>query len=292
MALVQRQIDITFQLGKGAFGEDGISDTVTLQGHRVQTAITGIIGPGMGVANVRLFGLKPTLWQQLASLNQAAEALRRNRLVISAGDAGEALATVFNGQITLSQYDANAQPDTALNVTAHAGLLEAVKPAQARSYPGVTRADVVLYNLAQEMGLAFENGGVDAVFAKLYLPPSSPREQVERVVQAAKAEFVIDGQTLAVWPKGGSRGGLIPVISPDTGMVGYPNYSTSTSGGWLSVTTLFNPNIRIGGVVEVQSSLKVANGKWVTHDIRHELDAEMPGGHWFTKFEATIMTGA
>lgn len=292
MAFVQRQIDVTFQLGRGVFGEDGVSDTVTLQGHRVQVDVTGVYGPGMGVANARIYGVKPTLWQQLASLNQATEAIRRNRLVIAAGDVGAALATVFDGQITLSQFDANAQPDTALNVTAHAGLLEAVKVAKPKSYPGAAGADVVLYNLAQEMGLAFENGGVTAVFSKLYLPPASPREQVERVAQAARAEFVIDGQTLAVWPKGGSRGGLIPVISPDTGMVGYPNYSTSNNGGWLSVTTLFNPNIRLGGVVEVQSSLKVANGKWVTHDIRHELDAEMPGGHWFTRFEATIQTGA
>jgi len=51
-------------------------------------------------------------------------------------------------------------------------------------------------------------------------------------MQAVKEEanietFLNDGvpKTLIIWPKGGSRGGSIPLVSRDTGMIGYPSYT-------------------------------------------------------------------
>ena len=79
----------------------------------------------------------------------------------------------------------------------------------------------------------------------------------------------------------------------DTGMVGYPSYSSGTFQG-LAVTTIFNPLLRIAGLVEIQSGLSLASGAdmnwssgiWNVFDICHVLESETPGGKWFTQFNA------
>lgn len=281
MTFVRRKIDVDFVLGKGAFGEGG-QDTVTLTGHRVSVDITNVYGPGMGQASVRLWGLRKDLIAQLASLNQATEALRQNRLVVRAGDDVNGMATVFDGTVTLSQFDANAQPEVALNVVAHAGLIEAVRPTAGLSFRGSADAAVVLANIAQVAGLAFENSGVSAILQTPALAGSA-RAMIESVCRAVQADFVIEGKTLAVWPRGGTRNGLIPLISPKTGLVGYPTYGSSANGRQISLMTLFNPNLRTGGLVKVESDLIVAQGEWQTFRISHELDAEIPNGHWYTR---------
>lgn len=289
MTFVRRKIDLDIVLGQGAFGEGG-EDTVTLTGHRVSADITNVYGPGMGQAAVRLWGLRKDLLAKVSSLNQATEALRRNRLVLRAGDEVTGMSTVFDGTITLSQFDANAQPEVALNIIAHSGLFEAVKPTAGLSYRGAADAAVILANIAQVAGLVFENSGVSAILRTPALKGTA-REMIESICQAVQADFVIEGKTLAVWPKGGKRDGMVPLISPKTGLVGYPAYGSSAQGRQIVLTTLFNPAIRNGGMVKVESDLDVANGEWQTFKICHELDAELPNGHWYTRCMGIALNG-
>ena len=284
MSFVRRKLELTFQLGKGAFGTDGF-DTVTVADHRVRCRIHEVIGPGMGVASVSIYGLSPTLLNELASLNQATEAVRANRLIIKAGDEGSTLATVFEGQISLSQLDMNSAPDVALNVQAFAGLLQRVSNPEASSYPGGTDAAIILYNLAQKAGLFFEN---ESGASRILATPAyegSYLEQIDKCVKDAGFERYLGKNYLAIWEKGKSRGGAITLVSAETGMVGYPGYSTSNNGGGIAVRSTFNPQLSVGQRTRVESTLKAANGVWFVFNIAHELDAEVPGGQWFTSFD-------
>jgi hypothetical protein len=287
VSFVKRRVDVTFQLGTGSFGESG-TNTVTCSGLRVQAHIDKVFGPGMGEAQLRIHGLTPSLLNQLSSLNQATMATRRNTIIISAGDDVSGMATVFQGQIMISQIMLNTAPDTALMVLAQAGALAAVQNVPPTSYPGTADAAVVMQNLAFLAGLEFENNGVSMQLATPYYP-GSPLEQIRKCAQAGRAvfDYVIDDRTLAIFPVGGSRGGQIPVISPATGMVGYPNYSTSVFG--IELTTLFNPLLRPGGMVKVESDLAVANGTWQVFNMQHELESEDPGGQWFTRFSGSSL---
>lgn len=285
MSFVKRRIDLTFQLGQGTFGESG-TNTVTCSGLRVQAHIDKVFGPGMGEAQIHVYGLTPSLLNQLSSLNQATMATRRNSVIVSAGDDTNGMATVFQGQIMIGQIMLNTAPDTALMVLAQAGALSAVQTVSPSSYPGSADAAVIMQNLAHLAGLDFENNGVSVQLATPYYP-GSPLEQIRKCAQAAGIEYVIDDKTLAIFPIGGARGLQIPVISPDTGMVGYPNYSTSVYG--IELTTLFNPLLRPGGKVQVQSSLEVANGTWQVFNVQHELASEDPGGPWFTRFSGAAL---
>ena len=53
-----------------------------------------------------------------------------------------------------------------------------------------------------------------------------------------------------IWPKGQNRGTLIPLISAETGMVGYPS---STQNG-VAVRVLYNPAMNIGQRVKAEAS--------------------------------------
>jgi hypothetical protein len=69
-------------------------------------------------------------------------------------------------------------------------------------------------------------------------------------------------------------------------MVGYP---THTQAG-ISVTVLFNRSIVFGGRVRLESELVPAIGDtWTPYMVTHDLEAEMPGGKWFTSFECNLL---
>jgi hypothetical protein len=284
MTFTKRRIDLTFQLGEGAtFNQTG-DDTVTVRGHRVERHLHQMCGPGMGQAQARVYGLPESLLNKLASLNQVTEAARRNRLIVKAGDDEQGMSVAFEGQISRCQIDMNATPNVALDVMAFGGLLEAMASAGATSYPGSVNAKLVLSDLAHKAGLAYENSGVSMMLSSPCYE-GSPRRQIDDCCRAVGCNWVIDGATLAVWPRGGVRKGELPLISPETGMVGYPGYGSGHMGGGIVVKSLFNPTLRIGGAAQVQSPLLVANGLWWVFNLQHTLSSELPGGPWFSTFE-------
>ncbi|MDE1947542.1 MAG: hypothetical protein KGL43_02780 [Burkholderiales bacterium] len=293
MTFITRAIELSFTLGHDASGNAASfnasgANVVTLTGHRVQVSVSETTGPGMGEARIRVYGLVPSILNRLSSLNSATATAAPNRVVVKAGDNGHALAIVFDGQINLAQADMSQQPTTTLNIMAFGGLLNAVQPIPPSSYPGAADAAIILQNLASQMGLAFENSGASKMLATPYFWGDAKKQAMD-CARAAGFEIVIDRNTLAIWPKGQARGLAVPLISPDTGMVGYPTYSSMSDGGGITVKTLFNPQIRAGGAVQVKSALPVANGRWLVFHVGHELEAEVPGGQWFTHFTGSSL---
>jgi hypothetical protein len=61
-------------------------------------------------------------------------------------------------------------------------------------------------------------------------------------------------------------------------MVGYPSYVVQG----IMVKALFNPAIRFGGKINVTSTQKPACGIWAVYSLEYDLDANTPGGAWFT----------
>ena len=283
MAFIQRRIEVEFQLQVGSFDE-GAFDTVRVKGLRVQANVSLTSGPVLGNAQIRIFGLTPSLLKKLSGLNQAAQAIRQNTVILYAGDDVNGLAVVFRGQITLALLDLASVPDSSLTVSALAGAFGKLKPFTPSTYPGSADAATIIGNLAAELGYDFENNGVSVILTTPYYAGTA-LVQVEKCAKAARIGWTIDKKTLAIWPHDGSRGGAIPLISADTGMVGYPTYTSGNFQG-VAITTIFNPLLRIAGLVKIESGLAVANGIWGVFDIAHALESETPGGKWFSQFNA------
>lgn len=283
MSLLERKMAITFTLGEGAFGESGHPDdnTVTLSGQRMIAKIVKAGGNSMGTASLDIFGMTPSVMNRLSTLGMAITLVRRNTVAVLAGDDDVGLGLVFEGTITDAWVDTQSAPEVSFHVEAHTGLIEAVKPVPAVSYTGSTDVATIMSSIATQMGRTFENNGVNVKLQSPYYWGSA-RSQAQDVANHANIEWVLDNNKLAIWPKGGFRGGAAPLISPQTGMINSPAF---TSKG-ISVATLFNPSIGFGSKIVVDSFLVPARGEWIVYSLDHDLSANAPGGPWFTRIGA------
>lgn len=304
MALVTRKLQITFTLGAGGatpkFAESG-TNTLTLSGVRAQATILKAGGPSMGTMQLVVYGMTLSQMNQLSTLGMKLQLYQKNTVTVTAGDDQSGMGTVFVGNITNAYANLNAQPEVGFVVEAHVLAAAAVIGAATASYNGSTDVATIMSSLATQMGLNFENNGVSTKISSPYLP-GSLRDQALKVVRTAGISWNGgDGGVLAIWPRGGSRGGAVPVVAPppEGGMIGYPTF---TAQG-ITVRALFNPSISFGSKIQVKSSIQQqlttalnnpnqapqgsggttqdrASGTWAIFGLTHELSTLTPGGKW------------
>ena len=282
MAFTKKKISVTFTLDSGSFA-GSTANTVTLDGYRVSAHITEAGWPSQDECQLRIYGMGLSLMNQLSLMGKTPVFIGRNTVSVAAGDDVNGMGLVYIGTVTAAHTDLSGAPDAIFHVVAHAGAYQAVQAIPPSSFKGSADAAVILSGLAKHMGLNFENNGVSVMLANPYFYGSA-RSQVDACARAANIECIISKQTLAIWPKSGSRGGVIPLISPETGLVGYPFPSGQSL---LGLRTLFNPAISFGAKIQVQSSITPACGTWTVCHIDHDLESETPNGAWFTTLTAT-----
>lgn len=286
MTLVRRKIDLSFTLGTGSFGEGG-ADTVEITGLRTSATITKSGGVSMSQLELRVWGMPLDTMQKLTVLNKLAyEQERSNSVTVRAGDDENGMGVVFTGTIKEAWADASNPPDVEFTVSAFTGGLDAVRPVAPTSYNGPVAVDVALSSIAAQMvpPRTLENSGVQTVLDSPYLP-GTLRDQALAVARAARCDMLIDDNVIAIWPSGQARGGLSLDLSPETGLVGYPQF---TQNG-IALTALYTPSLVFGQKIKVTSALAAANGEWQVAAVQHSLDAEIPGGQWFTRVECGLL---
>lgn len=271
----------------------GGGDTVTLSGNRMSVRIQNAGAPGGSTARVMVYGLNPSLMNQLSTLGMVFNIVEGNTLSVLAGDDENGVSVCFSGTITAAYADYNSSPNVPFQFEVSAGLAQSVLPAAASSYTGATDVATIMSSLATQMALTFENNGVDVKLSSPYFSGNLTTQMRECAEAANINAAIINGQTLAIWPKGGNRETQnIPLISPPTGMVGYPSF---TQNG-IVVKTLFNPQITFGSLIKVQSMVTdggiesisanpgtlPADGVWSIYKMDHALDTKMPKGQWMS----------
>lgn len=303
MAFVRRLISASVSLAQSSgtsqpttFAESGGS-SVTIQGSRTSVRISNSGSPADGRAQVKVWGMTPSLMNQLSTLGLVFNLVPRNTLTISAGDEDSGMSAVFSGTIYAAYGDYSGQPDVPFIFECLAGVADAVAPATPTSFAGSTDVANLMSGIARQMNLGFENNGVSATLTSPYLA-GSLMVQARRVADAAGIEWgIVGGATLAIWPRGGNRNTpSVPVISPDTGMIGYPAF---TQQG-IIVRTLFDPQISFGSLVEVRSSVlsSIAQAQqgqqaassfpsqWAVNKLDLALDSLLPKGQWMSTVHA------
>lgn len=278
MSLTKKKIDVTITLAEGQFGETA-SNQVKLSGLRVSAEIQAYGGESQPQAQLRVYGVPLSIINQLTAIGPINSAiLFKNSVLVEAGDDEIGMRTVYQGSVWQAWGEFDQQPFTPLNIIGLGGLDYSLAPAQPTSIQGSANVADLMQGFAQTMGLAFENNGVSVLLSHPYLQ-GSVMNQVKDCAEAAGINYVIDRGTLAIWPADGHRAEPSPpIISAATGMVGYPKFASNG----LYVTSAFNPNLQIGGVMTVQSQIPVACGDWRILQLGHSLASETPGGPWFS----------
>lgn len=287
MAFVKRHLTFKFQLGQGSFGESG-ADAVEVKGLRASVSIVKAGGVSQSKADCRIFGLPLSVMNRLTILGKPLVDGRNNKITVLAGDDKKGMAAIFEGIIAEAWVDGRNAPQIAFIVSAFDGILAALKPVQPVSFDGTVDASTVVAQIAQGAGYSFTNEGVNVQIANPYLWGTTI-QQLQDVARAGNFNCQIATDAgitrVVIWPADKARGGQIPLLSPETGLIGYP---MRTENG-IEVQTLFNPGITFGGQIRIKSALVPANGDWTVFRVAHDLESETTGGKWFTTLECSIL---
>ena len=296
ISFARRRIDLTFTLPDGQSLGTGGNNSVKFSGLRVSAEVT-VAGVASGAfAKIRVEGLTQSLMAQLSQAKSDTTAASVNNVLIEAGDDTSGMSVVFQGGIYEAFADYAGAPAVAFVANAFSTLLPNAIPIAPTSYKGGASVSTIMAAIAGKAGLGFQDGGVTAVLQNPYFPGTAG-EQIDRCARAANASWLINNLTLYIWPQGGSmKTTEIPLISAQSGLIGYPSYSKYGVGFRI----IFNPQLQYWERVQVQSNFlpggsndkqspAPATATYYIYSIVHSLQSETPDGAWFSDVNAASL---
>lgn len=271
----KKQLRFIITLGSSSFSYSG-TDQIILEGFRATADIDKAGGMMMGTLRAKIYGVAQEDMNSATTLQWQTGTVIPNTIVVFAID-GETETQVFAGNIVNAWGDYSTMPDVFLHVQAQSAFYSQIAPTEPRSIPGGVDVATVMGQIADHMGLAFENNGVSATLSNVYLD-NTDTEQAKELARMAGCDLYIDDTVLAITPKNAPRVGDVPVISSGSGLVGYPTFD----GVGVVCKILYNPAVLFGGKIKIESDLIRASGEWVVASVSHNLESEKPDGAWFS----------
>ena len=281
---------ITLAQNRTPFTSNGNQfNTITMDGLRASVFISNAGGAMMGTMNAQIFGLTDSQlntltspqWQSYADNATGGE----NIIQVYAID-GTTETLVYNGQILNAWGVYTSMPEVYLYIQAQIGYSQLITPVSPLSVATTTSVETVMGQIASAMGYQFHNNGVTGIVPKGTYLANTLMEQARNLMMAYRFWMYIDStspNTLAITPNGQARNVAAALVSPQTGLIGYPMFNKVG----INFDTLFNPNIVFGGPVQVQSSIAAASGTWIVTSIDHQLTSQTPGGPWQSTIQAS-----
>ncbi|MBV1833083.1 baseplate hub protein [Novacetimonas pomaceti] len=209
----------------------------------------------------------------------------------SGGTSSASRSRIFSGSLINSVVQMRGVPDPFLAIQCNTMNDARLAPAQPLSFKGATSVATVAQTLASNMGWGFQNNGVQTVLQNPYFPGSTA-QQLHDLAYQGMFSYVVDQNTLSIWPVTGSRkpGGNMPVptVGPDNGLIGYPEFNDIG----VSFRTIYRPDLRFGDQIYLDTAAPNAAGNYNIRSIAHHLSAEAPGGPWETAIDATFLPAA
>ena len=282
-SFTHKKITVNFTLTSGTF--DGTNNTKTIDGLRVTVATEAGGEPSKNKCKLKIYGMLATDMETLTTIPAQANkplAVHHNLVQVLAGDEETGMSLVFQGDISEAFASWHQPPNLHFNVEAIAGFYPSLLPVSPKSFKGSVSVSSVMSTLASQMGYTFQDAGVTAQLKNAYLPGTA-MQQAQAVARAANIEFGVDNGVLFIAPRGSARPGTAPLISAETGLIEYPIFNKKG----LKFNCLYNPGLKLGGMVNVQSEIKVCCGTWRINGLHHELACLDPSGHWTSKVEAS-----
>jgi hypothetical protein len=203
-------------------------------------------------------------------------------LTVEAGDIGGNFLQVINGQIWRSFIDLSDSPESSFNITVAGTIYLSAATIASNSWSGARNAEDLIAAVCAGATprLRLSNNGAHAV-VRNQSTTGSAADQILTIAVAGQFPVAFDGDSVYIWPRGGTRDKSKPIrVGPDTTprMVGYPQFWEEG----IIVTSLFNQQVQVGRQMQVTSVLPNAQGLWSIVKVQHELSTMLDGGPWFT----------
>lgn len=256
----------------------GANNQYVLEGFACHVSLTKTGGVDFSKASVEVFGLSIETMAKLTMLSFRPLSRRWNLLQIEAGESSGALSTIFKGECTSSFADLNGSCPV-LKIEAQTGAYPVLKPDPQIAVKGTQSVDDLLTMLSGECGKRFTNCGVQASLTDCVLN-GDPIAKMRTIADAVGADLVIDDDEVVLIPQSKPRvsDSGVPLISAETGMIGYPTFS----GQGISVSMFFKPELQIGAAVRIESIVPYASGTWKIVSLSHDLSVNNPSASSWT----------
>ena len=323
LSFSRKQISVTFNIAL----PDGTTDSLTLESDYRIKAIVSHAGMSVGSElELEIWGMSIHDMNRLSYVANYPNAQNprtvdqsNSTVIVRVGDYGQPLTTLFMGLLTEGSADLNGG-EPVFRAHAMTSLLLAAVVPDPISYRGPRSVVSILSDICTAAGYQLiDHGGWDrhAVLHNHYAEGTT-LDQLKSTIEACGGTFnltninAIEIQdatplsgTVEVW--GPTYGGVVksaseitlPLISPETGLVGYPTYNRSG----ISFSSLLRPDIAFYQPVKIkkeytpagwvasagglnQQGQRIAtapwDGIWLPISITHEVTSEIPGGNWHT----------
>jgi hypothetical protein len=275
--LKEKTIKVTIILGEGEF-KDG-TNTRIIEGLATACDIQKNGLPEKNSAKVKISNLSMDDMEQRTFLAFRPLQSRKNHIMIEAGNKGEELSLCFKGDIQSAFPDFSTAPDVVFNIEAITAGWSVLLNTSPTSVNGEETAEKLIKGFASESGFAFINNGVsDSVRNTTY--NGSPPDKARQCASEVNCELIMDDEEWTIQPWDKPRGDAV-VLAPDCGLIGYPSF---TNEG-ISCRCFFNPALKLGGQVKIESIVPRASGYWKITRLSHALTAYTQG-EWSSSIDA------
>ncbi|MDG6346404.1 baseplate hub protein [Glaesserella parasuis] len=279
-----KKLRVTIALGQKGLNFDDKNNTIVAENLRVSATIQSGNGAIQPNAKIMIYGLSQNVMNRIAKISWNIKQEKLNSIKLEASsDGGQTYTTVYFGTITFAYPNYGSAPEVILTVDSVTAMNHQILPAKPLSFKGEVDVASAISEICKSMDMRFENSGVTAKVSNPYLPQTA-LDQIKKLCEAVDATMVVELDTIAIAPRGKPRKIKVPIISPQTGLIGYP---TPTLQG-ISLQCLFDPLIKHNGQIEVRNSLiESTNGQWRIYGLTHYLESEIAGGRWFSAIDAS-----
>lgn len=269
----KKELRFLITLGTGKFGSSN-NNQITLEGYRATVNIDKAGGMMMGTLHARIYGVTQQDMNSITTLQWKTGLLIQNTVQVYAID-GTTETLVFAGNIVNAWGDYLNMPDVFLQIQAQSAYFAGLQSAAPLSISGGIDVAVVMQRIAAAMGLSFENNNVSVILTDVYVA-NTLKEQALELSRMCNFSLYIDDTVLAITNRYSPRMGLIPEVSAQSGLIGYPTFD----GVGVNFRTLYNPAITFGGSIKVVTDVLQAAGQWIVTSVSHALESEKPNGLW------------
>lgn len=278
----KKELKFVITLSTGKFGSSN-NNQITLEGYRASIYIDKAGGSQMGTLQAEIYGVDQSDMNSITLLQFKPDYTLDNNITIYAVD-GSVETLVFYGNIVNAWGNYDRAPDVFLHIQAQTVYYDQLQASPPLSYKGAIDVATIMAQIANSLGLVFENNNVHVMLTDVYLP-NTLVEQAKDLAKMAGCTLIIDDNVLAITPKNIPRNTpFIPEISPTSGLIGYPTFD----GFGVNFQCLFNPSILFGGLINLVTEIQQAQGQWVVTSVALHLESEKPNGAWFAQVRGNI----
>ena len=267
------------------FSSEGNYNQLQSTGLRVLCNIINGNGAVSPTANIKVYGLAMDKMLKLMRIQWNTLSAVLNTILVEAGEEGKTLQKVYEGNITFAKVNMSNAPNPFLEIDSQSAIVEGLRPAESKVFKANMDAADMIAEICKDMSYSFENNGASKIIADGGTYNGTRLNMIKRIAEIADFDLYIEQNNIAICPKGAPRTIPVPIISPKSGLIGYP--VPDVRG--VSFKAFYDPLIRFGGLVEIKDSVMGAtvNGQWRIFGATVTLESNLEGGAWFIECNAS-----